>query len=1456
MKNSRLLMILAVLVSVGLAVGFFVLRKRPSAAPPVQQAARSAPAASSPLPVTTPAAEPALTPAVTRLQRAARIIRVADAMPAFPGAHRVPTKADEPLPGGPPPLPLPADFLEKMVDETGKAATFPLPGGATAVGTVELVQRDPDGNLSLVQGHLSAPSPGFFFFIKEANSGVLGAFSGNARFENGQVAYRAEPIGPAGAPMLVARRIDQVMCLGMPTVEKAGVGPVVNAPQTYPTTAPAPVYNNNVVSLQSLPGAKAVVYLDFNGGPGPWIGWGNFVALPSGSTNAQIRDVWQRVAEDYQGFNINITTDILVFNAAQPTSRQHVMITPTTTPAPSAGGVSYENSFNTSADEVNWAFYTTGKTSAEVVSHEIGHTIGLSHMGQNIPNGSGGTTHVEYYLGQGSGDVGWAPIMGAGYYDNLSLFSKGDYANPSNTEDQLAIIANNNNNLSYRADDDGATFATANYLEVLNDNTVSNEGIIERTGDVDAYRFTVTAPGNVSLTVNPVNASPNLDIVASIYKSDDTTLIATANPATNLYATVTANSLPAGDYTLRVAPTGYGDPLQTGYSNYGVIGAYLITGTVPNAVKPARFSLAENSANATAVGTVTPRNSHGASTLSYAISGGNTAGAFTINAATGAITVADGTKLNYEAISTRWDVPAVIPLFVTITDPANPGLNETIRVVVTITNVNEPPTISGGGAVTILARTPVGTKLLQVTGSDPDQLDYVTFSIPAGNTGNAFAIDAFGQITVAASLNPTVTTTYTLTVRASDQGTPALTADTTVTVTVVPVPAGYTPGTVADAFYDNITGGTVSSLTSSANFPYNASSELYLTSADYQTDHGSNYGSVMRGFVIPPTTGSYTFWIASDDSGELRISPDATQANAVLRAYNTSYTNPYQYNASSSQQSAALTLTAGQPYYIEARQKQGNGGNHLTVAWQGPNITQQVIPGLFLAPFFENYVPSIPAATLLMRRDAYVGSAFGTVPVTDPNPQDGHKAFAITGGTGAGLFTVDAATGVLRSNASPSSLAVGSSYTLNVTTADTGTPALTGGGTVTVNVIDPATINATGIVQQIWTNMNGAAVSNLTGDARYPYAPTTTRTLTTFEGPSGLGDNYGTRIRALVTPPTTGSYTFYVSSDDSSALLFNTNGSAAGATQIASVNGYTNSGVYTTQASQTSTAFALTAGQSYYIEALQKQGKGGDFLQVAWTGPNITSPTVIPGSALKPYNLNAAPQFGSTSYAYSLRLNSPNGTAVGTPTATDPEGGTLTYAIVAGNNAGVFAINPATGTITLPSNSVIGPGQTFALTVGVQDDGVGGVYPLGAVTVPVTITIPKPVEQWRQDNFGANAGNAAIAGNGADPDGDGLSNLLEYALGTNPLVNNASAVVIDRETIGGNTYLRLTVTKNPSATDVTYSAEATGDLTAAGSWSPSTVVVETSTATLFRARDSVAIGTAAQRFIRLRVTVP
>jgi hypothetical protein len=88
--------------------------------------------------------------------------------------------------------------------------------------------------------------------------------------------------------------------------------------------------------------------------------------------------------------------------------------------------------------------------------------------------------------------------MGVGYYVNLVQWSKGEYLSANNTEDDLAIITNNNNNVDYRVDDASATFATAPYLEILADNTVSNEGIIETRTDVDAFRFTTAGGGGVA----------------------------------------------------------------------------------------------------------------------------------------------------------------------------------------------------------------------------------------------------------------------------------------------------------------------------------------------------------------------------------------------------------------------------------------------------------------------------------------------------------------------------------------------------------------------------------------------------------------------------------------------------------------------------------------------------------------------------------------------------------------------------------------------------------------------------------------------------------------------------------------------------------------------------------------------------------------------------------------------
>ena len=128
-------------------------------------------------------------------------------------------------------------------------------------------------------------------------------------------------------------------------------------------------------------------------------------------------------------------------------------------------------------------------------------------------------------------------------------------------------------------------------------------------------------------------------------------------------------------------------------------------------------------------------------------------------------------------------------------------------------------------------------------------------------------------------------------------------------------------GSILMQVWDNLDGGTaVSDLTNPAlnpNYPNNPTSTNYLTSFEAPSIPASSItASGSQGYIYPPTTGNYKFWIASDDNSQLWLSTDANPNNAVQIASVTSYTNYHQWNAYASQQSAPVTLVAGQRYYI------------------------------------------------------------------------------------------------------------------------------------------------------------------------------------------------------------------------------------------------------------------------------------------------------------------------------------------------------------------------------------------------------------------------------------------------------------------------------------------------------------------------------------------------------------
>jgi hypothetical protein len=142
-----------------------------------------------------------------------------------------------------------------------------------------------------------------------------------------------------------------------------------------------------------------------------------------------------------------------------------------------------------------------------------------------------------------------------------------------------------------------------------------------------------------------------------------------------------------------------------------------------------------------------------------------------------------------------------------------------------------------------------------------------------------------------------------------------------------------------------------------ANIPLNRAPDVVgtLTSFDAPVNDGDNYGQRIRGYLTAPKTGTYRFWIAGDDSAQLFLSTDSSTANKNQIAYLNSWTPWRVFNRYSTQRSAAISLVAGQRYYIEALMKEARGGDNLTVAWSPPGYSENApaelaVPGWVLSP--------------------------------------------------------------------------------------------------------------------------------------------------------------------------------------------------------------------------------------------------------------------------------------------------------------------------------------------------------------------------------------------------------------------------------------------------------------------------------------------------------------------------
>lgn len=394
----------------------------------------------------------------------------------------------------------------------------------------------------------------------------------------------------------------------------AEAGTASGTPTTYADVPQSTL--DDVFKLHSKPGAPNTVIVDFDGHVITGTAWNGSVdplyavaystdsdfGTFSNTERKKMVDIWHRVAEDLAPFDIDVTTEE---PASLNSTTGRILITQDLDANGNviycngcAGGVAYVNVWGNSNYHTRYSpalvFYDNlgggfEHYVAEAASHELGHNLGLGHDG---------TSTKGYYTGHGSGTVSWAPIMGVGYYQNVTQWSKGDYADANNSQDDLNII---DGKLGYDVDDHGDTRLSASSLAVDPDGTVissnpaldphnelpANKGIIGTGSDVDMFAFE-TGAGTVSLTVRPAwdafyratnYRGANLDIDVEL-QDNSGNIIAFHDPTDETSASISA-TVSAGTHYLRV--TGVGNTTVP-YPDYGSLGQYFVDGSVPPAV--------------------------------------------------------------------------------------------------------------------------------------------------------------------------------------------------------------------------------------------------------------------------------------------------------------------------------------------------------------------------------------------------------------------------------------------------------------------------------------------------------------------------------------------------------------------------------------------------------------------------------------------------------------------------------------------------------------------------------------------------------------------------------------------------------------------------------------------------------------------------------------------------------
>ena len=706
--------------------------------------------------------------------------------------------------------------------------------------------------------------------------------------------------------------------------------------------------------------------------------------------------------------------------------------------------------------------------------------------------------------------------------------------------------------------------------------------------------------------------------------------------------------------------------------------------------------VAENAANGTTVGTVSGTDPDAGDTKTYSFTD-SAGGRFAINSSTGEITVADGSLLDYEAATSH-------SVTVRVTDSGGLTYDETFTI--NLTNVNETPTDLSLSSNTVAENAANGTVIGTVSGTDPDSGDTKTYSF-TNSAGGRFAINSStGEITVAdgSLLNYEAATSHNVTVRVTDVG--GLTYDEMFTINVTDVNETPTDLSLsANTITENAATGTIIGTVTGTDPDIGDTKTYSLTDSAggrFSIHSATGQISVANSSLLDyEAATSHTVTVRVMDGGGLTydemftinlINVNETPTDLALSS------NTVAEMAANGTVVGTASTTDPDAGDTQTYQLTDDAGGRFAIDSATGEIT--VMDGSLLC--YED----APSHTVTVRVTDAGGLTYDetfTINLTDVNeaPTGSDATITINEDTSHALTVADFGFSDMDAGDSLSAVRID-------TLPTAGTLALSGVAVTAGQVITVADITAGNLVFTPAAEASGIGYATFTFSVRdsgnlYDSGPNTLTSDVTAVNDAPVNTVPGAQTVAEDTPITiTGLSVNDVDGNLSTVQLDVSNGTlwvslAGGATISAGAN---DSGTLTLSGTQAQINVALATVT--YQGALNFNGS--DTLTVTSTDSN--SSTDVDTVAITVTVANDAPTDLSLS-ANTVVENAANGTIIGTVSGTDPDSGDTKSYSFTDDAGGRFAINSATGVITVADGSLLDyeAATNHSVTVRVTDSG-------------------------------------------------------------------------------------------------------------------------------------------------------